>query len=960
MTPGRTLIFNIFILLVSLSTILAESVHIYVSPSGLDTNNGLSATDPLKSLQKATDKLDDTGIKGKDVYIELMSGYHDLSSTLIFKHGYTAPVTIRSYQHQQVHVTGGKRIQSNLFTKVTDVNILKRIPHEAHDKVRQIHLPDAGITDYGKLSSYGFYVHRTAPLEVFINSQPLHLAEWPNKNFINVDEVPDGRSGKRFTYENSSRDSRWVGEKEPWVYGYWYYSWADDSVPVATINSSIHQITLATKNRYGLKKGSLRYDGKVNGYSNQGGYFRVINMLSELDQPGEYYVDRSTGILYLWPNTATGTLQQTDIVYVSLLHDCIQLASGVNNINLEDFTLEACRRYGIAGISSSHVKITNLEIRNTGSYGVNCDKDCRSITVSRCDIHDTDGGVSLTGGNRVKLESSGNVIEDNHIWKFGRATQVGANGISPQGVNILMRYNHLHDGPYTCIRWAGNDHIMEYNHFSRCCHDSSDCGAIHAGRDWTMRGNVIRYNHVHDTIRYWPGASVRGVMLDDQYSSVNIEYNVFYHNEIHTNIGGGRDNIVRYNVFYDATSSSMQVDGRGIGKNSHPGSLATDLVKMPINNTLWSSRYPKLAAMAHSSRKGYPEGNQIYHNVYYNEHGKKFIAYSGGMENDAYYHTYENKHSFSSSDFLSPANNDFRLQCTAKQWANGVNFPQPITLDKVGPRYPYGPTYLNKGVKPTITTTSYTPGPCNTGTVAPETNIPRGSYLPDGTSPNTLITNITNVGCWLLVNSCPADSKIHGTFRDTYGEQHEQAATDEAKCLARAAEMWRHCGSAKNKPVTVVYGPTGAMTFGGDGCFFADYGCKNDNRPRFERDYYAEQHENGSTSEASCLRRAAPQWKFCGSQRDKPYTSIFRPTGAISTGGAGCWIKVTKCPADKTVKYYFYDSLGSSNLDTDNDVDECHNRAGYFWRKCGSHSQYPVTAFYRPSASHVTVPKTNK
>lgn len=43
-----------------------------------------------------------------------------------------------------------------------------------------------------------------------------------------------------------------------------------------------------------------------------------------------------------------------------------------------------------------------------------------------------------------------------------------------------------------------------------------------------QRGNVIRYNHIHHTLRYFPGAQVRGIMLDDEYSSVNIEHNVFY------------------------------------------------------------------------------------------------------------------------------------------------------------------------------------------------------------------------------------------------------------------------------------------------------------------------------------------------------------------------------------------------------------------------------------------------
>ena len=43
-----------------------------------------------------------------------------------------------------------------------------------------------------------------------------------------------------------------------------------------------------------------------------------------------------------------------------------------------------------------------------------------------------------------------------------------------------------------------------------------------------QRGNIIRYNYIHHTLRLVPGADVRGIMLDDQYSSALIEKNVFF------------------------------------------------------------------------------------------------------------------------------------------------------------------------------------------------------------------------------------------------------------------------------------------------------------------------------------------------------------------------------------------------------------------------------------------------
>lgn len=45
----------------------------------------------------------------------------------------------------------------------------------------QVSLPSVGITDIGTISVYGYYAHRTAPLEIFENSDALHLAQYPNQ-----------------------------------------------------------------------------------------------------------------------------------------------------------------------------------------------------------------------------------------------------------------------------------------------------------------------------------------------------------------------------------------------------------------------------------------------------------------------------------------------------------------------------------------------------------------------------------------------------------------------------------------------------------------------------------------------------------------------------------------------------------------------------------------------------------
>lgn len=83
----------------------------------------------------------------------------------------------------------------------------------------------------------------------------------------------------------------------------------------------------------------------------------------------------------------------------------------------------------------------------------------------------------------------------------------------------------------------------------------------------------------------------------------------------------------------------------------------------------------------------------------------------------------------------------------------------------------------------------------------------------------------------------------------------------------------------------IVWLLAGAMTVGGhEGCYFAEYGCPDHSLslPKvglIHHDAYAEQTLNALHNEHNCLSRAFPQYRYCGSHLDYPYTSIFLPTG---------------------------------------------------------------------------------
>ena len=50
-----------------------------------------------------------------------------------------------------------------------------------------------------------------------------------------------------------------------------------------------------------------------------------------------------------------------------------------------------------------------------------------------------------------------------------------------------------------------------------------------------------------------------------------------FQNDVHANIGGGRDNIVSSNIMYEAEGWSMRVDGRWNADNQHHAYLTQKL-----------------------------------------------------------------------------------------------------------------------------------------------------------------------------------------------------------------------------------------------------------------------------------------------------------------------------------------------------------------------------------------------
>ncbi len=664
----------VLVLISFIAVSAAAAVHLYVAPTGNDAWSGRLAapnrdqTDgPFATLEGAREAIRAMkkagGLPPDGVMVELSAGTYERDRTFELKVEDSgeadSPIVYRAAQGAEVRLVGGKVVTG--WKRVTDPAVLNRLDPVARGKIMQADLKAQGITDYGQVASGG--------LELFFQDQPARLARWPNAGFVKIrditEEAPNvihGRKGSQvgdFHYEGD-RPKRWTDENDIWLHGYWFWDWSDEYQRVESVDLQQQLIRLAKP-----------YHGS--GYL-RGARYYALNVLAELDEPGEWQLNRKTGLLYFLPPTPI----ERGNPMVSVLESLVN-TQDVSHVSFQGLILESVRGTPIRVAGGTGTRVVGCTIRNTGDKGVEINGGQNNAVIG-CDIYNTaGGGVTLSGGDLQTLTPAGNLAENNHIHHYSRWKRTYTPAVGITGVGNLIRHNLFHDAPHNAVQLGGNEHIIELNEFHHVCLETDDVGAFYMGRDWTQRGNIVRYNYFHHLGKHGGGVGVMAIYLDDWASGTKVVGNVCYKAGRAVLIGGGRDNTVENNVFVDCTPS-VHVDSRGLGwaKSYFDGSdntLVDRLNAVDYRNPPWSTRYPQLLTL-YDDEPAIAKGNVIARNI---SVGGRWVDLLDGLTDEVV--KLQDNLVDSDPRFVDREKENFRLKDDSPAFHLGF---KPIPIDEIG------------------------------------------------------------------------------------------------------------------------------------------------------------------------------------------------------------------------------------------------------------------------------------
>jgi len=591
-----------------------DMIRIFVDKNGCDSANG-SASAPFATIERARDEVRALIAQGltAPVTVTINAGEY-ITDGICFgaEDSGTEEYPIVYEANGEVLINGAFRLLPEVFVPLNDEE-KSRLHGEAREKVLKVDLGALGLTraDYGEMGTIGAYTtehmyddggYLPRWCELFVDDVRMTVARYPDSGFLFTGEViregdclwPNGESYKdeevwmkirnplgdicKLERDVIDRMKTWKTTDGAWIYGYPRFGWADASTP---FNVNYEEGSIETKyvSQFGMKEKAPYY---------------LYNVFEEMDAPGEWYLDRDRGILYLYP---TKCLENSRI-YLTLTTNCLFTLEHVTDMTIRGITFAGTRGNAIR-ILGKRITLDGCTIKNVAGWGARI--DATNCTVKNCEILRTgEGGISLCGGDRNHLVSSGNLITNNHIHHIAEIVCTYRPGIDIFGVNCVVSHNLIHDSSHQAITFRGNDHVIEYNEIHDVCKVTDDSSAIYSGRDYTTAGNIICYNYFHDMKSDADThIGIFGVYCDDNLGATEIIGNVFLRCQSAVLMHGGHDMNFSNNLIIDfcpKSEYSIRFHDYEYWRDLLPGGdHGIYLNEVPWQNEIWTEKYPHTA-----------------------------------------------------------------------------------------------------------------------------------------------------------------------------------------------------------------------------------------------------------------------------------------------------------------------------------------------------------------------------
>ncbi len=579
---------------------VSDSYKIYVNNSGNDGNDGTEGY-PVKTVQQAAElaKIHKESNPIGNIDIIITSGTYELTSpvTLTAENSGSATgrITYKAQDNGKVVFTGAKELDYSAFVKVTDKDILNRIPNAARDKVRVINIETQSIAKNALAVKYNKTTKMAAPVELYFNGKKQDIAQWPNAGFAPVGAVNEAKTG--FTIPED-KASKWRKATSAYIQGY------------------IEQAFYRQANKFSVENNAVILENNPALMAN--GKYRIINAIEELDMPGEFYTDSESGKLYFYPPK---DITYKDEISVSVYSDSFFELNGADYITIENIEFKnsglsnhyehgaVIETYAIDATDADYVEIKNVTVDNCMGSGIKLSG--YNSVISGCTVYNMGGhGISISGGELESLTAGNTSATDNYTYSLSEYQSPHSAGNLIGGVGNTMSNNVFHRSDGTLLTFGGTDLNITNNEFYNGTIETKDSGLVYHQGSFVSYGNEFLYNYFHDVQlpndNYTGDTALNNALYwDNLLSGQTAKYNIF-------NVGNdanrafltsGRDNEFSYNTviggkevaFADWTSFYWS---QGFGEEGTLTPYAVNglnkLKTIPHSTSPWIDRFPQV------------------------------------------------------------------------------------------------------------------------------------------------------------------------------------------------------------------------------------------------------------------------------------------------------------------------------------------------------------------------------